>query len=284
MRDGAAIARALGGYRYNRGWMFRCPCHDDQEPSCSIRDFDGLVTCFARAAQCPRPNVEAALDALGFTDDRNRKPATAAEKRAFVEQSISEAQKKWTDIEPAWMPANDPSFVRNRKSVEYSLRNRGITLPVPPVMRRWSINGFISAVQAPNLEITAVQTTDCWFPGSRKITYGYLGDGAVRLTEPTGEELGLAEGVITALSAMQLFGVPCWATLGSKRLDAVKPPSIINRVHVFADNDENGREGARAAIARYCHREFRHVTVHWPDDEYNDWNDVLCGRQNAKNI
>src|SRR5262249_19675593 len=137
-----------------------------------------------------------------------------------------------------------------------------------------SINGFISALQGSDLEITAVQTTDSCYPGSRKITHGYLSDGAVRLTEPTGDELGLAEGVITALSATQLFSVPCWATLGSKRLDAVQLPVAITRVHIFADNDDSGREGAQKAIARYCHREFRHVTVHWPDDEFNDWNDV----------
>jgi hypothetical protein len=284
MRDGAAIARTLGGYRYNKGWMFRCPCHDDQEPSCSIRDFDGLVTCFARVAQCPRPNIEAALDALGFTDDRKRKPATAAEKRAFVEASIRDAQQKWEDTIPRWFQDYDEQVVAASKEMEWRLRDRGITLPVPAVLRPVPVNGFISAVQGPDLEITAVQKTTCNFPGSRKITYGYLGDGAVRLTEPTGDELGLAEGVITALSATQLFGVPCWATLGSKRLDAVQLPASITRVHIFADNDDGGREGARAAIARYCHREFRHVTVHWPDDEFNDWNDVLRGVDHAKNI
>ena len=46
MRNGAAIASALGGRPYNKGWMFCCPCHDDRTPSASIR-YDGLVTCFA---------------------------------------------------------------------------------------------------------------------------------------------------------------------------------------------------------------------------------------------
>jgi hypothetical protein len=52
----------------------------------------------------------------------------------------------------------------------------------------------------------------------------------------------------------------------------------IRRVHIFGDNDDPGRDAARNAVNRYCHREFRHVTVHWPDDAYNDWNDVLMGR------
>jgi Toprim domain len=224
--------------------------------------------------------VLAALDAKGFVDDRARRPATKAERRAFIEASILEAQEKWEDIVPSWFSKEDKqrTLARSEESVAYGLRLRKITLPVPPVLRRWSINGHICAVQRLDGEITAVQTKDCYFPGSRKTTYGYLGDGAVRLTEPTGDELGLAEGVETALSATQMFSIPCWAVLGSKRLDAVRLPSGINRVHVFADNDEGGREGAQKAVARYCNREYRHVTVHWPDDEYNDWNDVLCKR------
>jgi hypothetical protein len=271
MRDGAAIAQALGGNPYNKGWMFRCPCHDDRRPSASIR-YDGLVTCFAK---CSREQVEAALDALGFVDDTPRKPLSKAERQAYMAKAISEAQKMWEELRPHWFEENHPYLINIRNAVAYSLRCRGITLPVPLVLRRYSSNGFISALQAPDGEITAVQTAaSCW-PGSRKTTHGYLGNGAVRLTEPTGDELGLAEGVITALSATQLFGVPCWATLGNKRLDAVQLPNGISRVHIFADNDDPGREAARNAVARYCHREFRHVTVHWPDDEFNDWNDVL---------
>jgi hypothetical protein len=277
MRDGAAIAKALGGHPINKGWMFRCPCHDDRVPSASIR-YDGLVTCFAK---CPREQVEAALDALGFVDDSPRKPLSKAERQEYIAKAINEARCIWEDLRPAWFAADDPYIVGSREAVASSLRNRGITLPVPVVLRHRSINGWVSAVQGPDLEITAVQVTTAFYPGARKITYGYLGDGAVRLMEPTGDELGLAEGVITALSATQLFGVPCWATLGSKRLDAVQLPNNITRVHIFADNDDPGREGARNAIARYCDREFRDVTVHWPNDEYNDWNDVLW-RSHAK--
>jgi hypothetical protein len=70
--------------------------------------------------------------------------------------------------------------------------------------------------------------------------------------------------------------------LGSKRLDAVQLPDPISRVHVFGDNDGPGRKAVHNAIARYCHCEYRHVTVHWPDNNYNDWNDVLHGRPNAR--
>jgi len=279
MRDGAAIAKALGGHSYAKGWMFRCPCHDDRVPSASIR-FDGLVTCFAG---CPREKVKAALDALGFIDnDSRRKPLSRAERQAYITEAICEAQRMWEDAGPAPWESEEVRqrrFARIRETVAAFLRWRGVTLPAPPVLRHWPINGRICAVQRADGVVTAVQVHHAFYSGCRKTTYGHMGDGAVRLTEPTGDELGLAEGVVTALSATQMFGVPCWATLGSKRLDAVQLPSGINRVHIFADNDDPGREGAQNAVARYCRRECRHVTVHWPDEPFKDWNDVLKPEQ-----
>jgi hypothetical protein len=242
--------------------MFRCPCHEDRVPSCSIRD-DGLVTCFGG---CPREQVLAALDAMGFTDDQ-RRSNSPADRRELKEQQIRRAQRMWEDAAPA---SHDGRLA-------WALRQRGITLPVPPVLRPWRNNGHVCAVQQPDGAITAVQVRDCYFPGTRRTTHGHLGRGAVRLTEPTGDELGLAEGVETALSATQLFGVPCWAVLGSRRMDGAQLPDTISRVHVFADNDESGRAAAAAAVRRYTGL-GRHVTVRWPPPEHKDWNDVLRGR------
>jgi hypothetical protein len=96
MRDGEAIARTLGGKREGRSWKFHCPCpgHNDSTPSCSLRD-DGLLHCFGG---CDRAEVEQALDALGFTDDKKRTtpidPALEAWRR---EQSIKLAQWEWNN-------------------------------------------------------------------------------------------------------------------------------------------------------------------------------------------
>jgi hypothetical protein len=47
------IARALNGHRSGSGWMERCPAHDNQRPSLSIDESDGLllVHCFAGCSQ-----------------------------------------------------------------------------------------------------------------------------------------------------------------------------------------------------------------------------------------
>ena len=51
--------------------------------------------------------------------------------------------------------------------------------------------------------------------------------------------LGLSEGIETALSAQQLFGLPCWAALGS-RFVRVALPDIVAHVVLYADNGSAG--------------------------------------------
>src|SRR5262245_22319388 len=92
MRKGAAIAATLGGRRNGKGWSFCCPCHDDRNPSASIRD-DALVTCFAG---CDRKEVLAALGKLGFTDDGSRaKPRVY---RKEIEDLAAQADFLWDII------------------------------------------------------------------------------------------------------------------------------------------------------------------------------------------
>jgi putative DNA primase/helicase len=64
--------------------------------------------------------------------------------------------------------------------------------------------------------------------------------------------LGLAEGNESALSAMQMFDISCWATLGNERFGLVTIPESVRELHLFVDNDAGGRlaeERAREAYA-----------------------------------
>lgn len=248
MRDGAAIAAQLGGRRASKGWLFCCPCHEDRVASCSVRD-DGFVTCFAG---CNRKELAAKLDALGFPDDGHA-PTTPI--KDDVPERVAFATKMWKDA------LDDPAYVGSY------LRSRGITTAVPPVLRRWN-RGYIAAVQRHDGVLTAVQTKG---PQQKGKTFGWLTNGAVQLA-PCGAELGLAEGIETALSATILHGVPCWAVLGALRLEKIGIPERVKRIHLFADNDEPGREAVQRAVARYSNRVK--VKVWWPP-EGQDWNDIL---------
>lgn len=172
------------------------------------------------------------------------------------------------------------------------LRGRGITLPVPPTLRLHTrlkhaptgltMRGMVAAVQAPGRAITAIHRTYLTETGEKapisqpKMALGPLGAGAVRLCHAA-PELGIAEGIETALSATQLFGIGCWAALGS-RLDAVALPPEVERVVIFADAGAPGAAAAERARHR-LEREGRTIRIEAPPT--GDWNDVLQAQRGA---
>jgi len=106
---------------------------------------------------------------------------------------------------------------------------------------------------------------------------GSPGSGAVRLAFPRGGRLGLAEGVESALSAMHLFGIPCWATLGNERFGLVTIPESIRELHLFVDNDAGGQLAEERAIEAHS-REGRRIISRPPPRLGDDWNDELIHR------
>ena len=258
MRDGSAIAARLGGRRYSHYWMVCCPVHKERSPSCSIRD-DGLITCFAG---CSRAQVLAALDALGFVDDGTTPPEFD---REYQKEQISKVQAVWEKA-----PVDD-GRVRNY------LASRSITLTqIPEVLRPspFSHTGILACVQQINGRITAIHNKG---RGEKGKNGGCLLYGAVQLAAPVDDELGLAEGIETALSVTILTKVPCWATLGANRFDRVDLPDSLRLVHLFGDNDAPGRAAVERATARYSHLGYRVRCWRLPK-QFNDWNDMLKER------
>src|SRR5690606_34997219 len=153
-----------------------------------------------------------------------------AREQQDLDRRIEEARAIWRGSVPA-----DGTLV-----VTY-LRARGITTRPPaslrfhgalPYQKGMLLPCMVAAVQAPDRKITAVHRTFLRLDGRGKAgvstpkkALGPIGRGAVRLA-PAAEMLGIAEGIETGLSAMEITGIPVWCALGSAihRLDL--PPQV----------------------------------------------------------
>lgn len=100
-----------------------------------------------------------------------------------------------------------------------------------------------------------------------------LAGAAIRLFHAE-ETVGVAEGIETAIAAMQLTGVPTWATVSSTMLEAFQPPEGIREIIIFGDCDSNytGQAAAYKLAKRLYARDYI-VDVEIPDRD--DWADKI---------
>jgi len=103
-----------------------------------------------------------------------------------------------------------------------------------------------------------------------------INGGACRLFDAAAE-MGIAEGIETAMAAHELFGVPVWATITANRIETFELPAGVEHLHIFADNDSSFTGQAVAyALARRLRNEHRHIAieVQIPPAVDTDWLDV----------
>ncbi|WP_312809325.1 DUF7146 domain-containing protein [Agrobacterium cavarae] len=185
--------------------------------------------------------------------------------------------------------------------VDRYLQGRGIALEAyPPVLRRHPVAehidedgkrtvhpAMLAKLAKPDGSGTNVHRTYLTRDGGkaavepqRKMMAGGVSEGsAVRLFESFTDELGIAEGIETALSAAALFSLPVWSGLNTSLMKGWMPPESVKRVVVFADHDDNfAGQAAAYALASRLKGKGLSVTVEVPDTT-GDWNDILMKKK-----
>ncbi|HXE01601.1 MAG TPA: toprim domain-containing protein [Hyphomicrobium sp.] len=133
-----------------------------------------------------------------------------------------------------------------------------------------------------------------WMPGvkvARKMWRGEIPAGGAVQLGPAAEDMGVAEGLETAMSASLIHGVPVWACVGYVELVKFVPPPECKHLIIFGDNDASytgqmaayslARRLALVPLEKRIRAEVR-LPAYWDTGERVDWNDMrLAERERA---
>ena len=275
------ICESRGGKRSGTKGMACCPAHDDRTPSLGV-SLGRQAILFHCFAGCDQQSVLAALAREGFeapalfagSATTNEPESTSTRKPSAV------ALRIWRDAQPLRAsPAKAYLESRGILAASPALRFHPRT-PLGPKGRARFLPAMIAAVSLDEGPI-AIHRTFLSTEASGKAGFdkpkralGALGEAAVRLFAPASGQLGLAEGIESAMSAYALTGIPVWATLGNERFGLVSVPESVTEVHLFVDHDAGGELAASRATAAYA-RDGRTIHVRKPSSRGTDWNDEL---------
>jgi putative DNA primase/helicase len=283
----AEIAAALGSpYRSGQWWRCRCPVHGSRGATLALRDGGGGLIAVCHAG-CSRIEILAELRRRRLIIGYIQQPAPSPrEARDDDARRRGLARCVWDFAQEA----------RGAPLVAY-LAARGITVPTPRSLR-WArslrrLDGSYApamVARVDDLEGRLIGVHRTWIDRDAagrwrrrdRGSLGPIGGGAVRLA-PVAETLMVAEGIETALSAMQATETPAWAALSTSGLVALVLPPVIRSVTILVDNDSSraGERAARTAAARWL-AEGRRVKLAMPLEVGSDFNDLLIGHAYAE--
>lgn len=273
-------SRLEGVRRTGKGFAGRCPlCR--YPSACRIEDGRMAALVFCHCCRAPGADL---LEAI--RSDASSKQACATHVRS-PEPENTDSAARIVDWWRRTLPAAGTV-------VEDYLRHRGITLPIPSVLRlmprAWHGESesrgpaMVACVARwPGDEVCALHRTWVRADGRGKAdldpprkTWGQVRGGALRLAE-AGTTLVVGEGIESTLSAMQIFEQPGWAALSAGNLEYVMLPEQVRSIVIVADRDQPGLAAAHRAKNRW-RAEGRAVQILAPREQGHDANDVLQER------
>lgn len=281
-------------------WFGCCPFHPEKSASFTVNDAKGFFHCFGCNAHGDILDWLQKGEGLSFNDARDRlrneagsAPIRDEPKRLARSELDEDARRKQREGRAIWKAAQTISgtiaeaYLRGPRCIRLerlpdALRFHPALQPDP--RNAETFPAMIAGVTNGGGELVAIQRTFLAPDGSGKAaisaskrSLGPVGLGCVKLGASSAI-LGVAEGVETALSAMELFRLPVWCALGSN-LARIELPKPVRQVVIFADR---GRVGELAAWkARQVYRsQGRKVAVRFPEIG-DDFNDELRARRNG---
>jgi putative DNA primase/helicase len=309
------IAMALGGTGSpeTRGrYRCCCPVHGDVNPSMTVQDYparpDGIdVKCWsancnplAIKRELARRNLIAGTISKAERIDAKAMAKQAAKHRAEQAKRRELAGWLWSKGEPNALEV--ARYLSDGRAIDLD-RIGGI-----PAVLRYQIDavvpetdpklhGFamVAAVTDALGELAAVHQTFLKFSGNAKAGLGddkYIigapSGAAVQLID-AGADLGVSEGIETALSAAELHGIPTWAALNTSGLIGFMVPPRVKRLTIFADRDRinpktgkrPGTYAAETLAARLIQQRIE-CRIKYPALDFADFNDELRARKRQR--
>ncbi|HEX5264496.1 MAG TPA: toprim domain-containing protein [Phenylobacterium sp.] len=286
----AGIVRVMGGDLYAGGHRANIPApgHSHADRSVSLLlDCDRVVVHTFNG--CDWREVLAVLQERGLVDADGRLaglghgpalgPASREELGRFA--GIARAQAIWAEGRPVGGSLS-----------ERHARLRAISRPLPAALRHHAAlplaayrgqgtarPAMLAAIRDAQGELCGVEATYLAADGTRarmalpRKTLGRAPSGCAVRLDPAAAHMLVAEGVFTALSASERFGLPAWALLSVGNLRAWSPPTGVRRVTIAADVGAAGEAGA-AVLSGRLRRLGLVVTVRAPPAPALDWNDA----------
>lgn len=261
------LVGSLGGTWHGLTAMCRCPTHPDNTPSLSLRQGDHgiVVTCFAG---CDRVDILRELGRVRPGRHYAAPQAAGATRQPSVERLWEQASPVTGGLASRYLARR--SLIPSPRDVRYLSR-----CPRGPAPRTRFEPALLVAVREGH-RLVAIQRifldpeTGSY---SAKLMLGIPGHGAWQ-GGAVGPVLAIAEGFETAAAFLILNRVPCWASLGAKRLDQLALPAAVNTLLLAEDNDAEGRRASLRACEGY---ERPGLTIRRtpPPAPFKDWAEVL---------
>ncbi|MCX8967388.1 DNA primase [Erwinia psidii] len=179
------------------------------------------------------------------------------------------------------LPANDVRYGSRQKYHGLDLQAMCSLMTDEKAMlcylHRTYLNGNKKADVIPNKKTDGLQNEN-YLRHTRSV--------AIRLF-PVASTLGIAEGIETALSCKQLYGVNTWSTANAGFMKKFIAPPGVTHLIIFTDMDPNSATGHSAAfecahINLLAKNDIQKVTVRWPDT--GDFNDLIQNGEQVREL